>query len=88
MTRLIDADILIEDFNPRHSVDWYTPWIIAKINEQPTVDAAPVVHGEWIYKVTNNGKMIFECSNCKSLIAGRGRFCKECGAKMDGGDKE
>lgn len=57
------------------------------IESQPTVDAVEVVHGKWIYKGTTNVKMIFECSNCKSLIAGRGRFCKECGAKMDGGDE-
>lgn len=43
MGRLIYAEKLIEDFEPEHYVDWYTPWIIDKINEQPTVDAVEVV---------------------------------------------
>ena len=44
--RLIDADALIEAFDPDHYFDWYTPSIIETINEQPTVEP---VRGEWIY---------------------------------------
>lgn len=46
--RLIDADSLIVAFEPDHDCDWYTPWIIEKINDAPTVDAVSVVRGEWI----------------------------------------
>ena len=93
MTRYKDTDKLIEEIKKYH--DGLKPKYISKladaeildiidiINEQPTADVAEVVHGEWIHKGTSNGKKIFECSNCKSSIAGSGRFCKECGAKMD-----
>ena len=44
--RLINADSLIEDFDPEHYFDWYTPSIIETINKQPTVELS--VRGEWI----------------------------------------
>lgn len=36
MGRSIDADALIEAFDPSHDCDWYTPSIIETIKEQPT----------------------------------------------------
>lgn len=44
--RLINADSLIEDFDPEHYFDWYTPSIIETINKQPTVELS--VRGKWI----------------------------------------
>jgi len=43
MSELINKSALIESFEPDHRKDWYTPWIIDKINEQPEVDAVEVV---------------------------------------------
>lgn len=66
------------------------------VTRQPTVDAAPVVHGEWIWWPDNDG-CDYECSNPKcrcrisyngSKVSGDFNYCPNCGAKMDGGDKE
>lgn len=58
-------------------------YCIKRINEQPTIEAVPVVHGEWV-----NGK----CSNCGEYIPTDTRidfvdeedcaFCYSCGADM------
>lgn len=34
------------------------------IEEQPTVDAVPVVHGEWKHRAEYNDFLHCECSNC------------------------
>lgn len=39
----IEKQALIESFKPEHRVDWYTPWIIEKIKEQPSADVVEVV---------------------------------------------
>ena len=39
----IEKTALIESFEPEHRVDWYTPWIIEKIEKQPTADVVEVV---------------------------------------------
>ncbi len=83
--RLIDADKLIVDFEPEHRMDWYTPWIVEKIEEQPTVDAAPVVHGDWVKFNPHNRFM--DCSVCGFYQDHTTfNYCPNCGAKMDGGD--
>jgi len=57
----------------------------------PTIDAAPVVHGEWEWN-TNNG--FYYCSNCKTVSPREDQdgeycdcpnYCPGCGAKMEGG---
>lgn len=64
----------------------------------PTIDAVPVVHGEWIideimFENSNDctggsDKYYVHCSNCKqntSYYQGDAkRYCPNCGAKMDG----
>lgn len=57
------------------------------ISEVPAVDAAPVVHGEWI---DDNLYTIPKCSICgKRIHSGEwneeNNYCGHCGAKMDGG---
>ena len=63
------------------------------IAEQPTVDAVPVVHGEWVekWRFKPNGNPYhkvgdMECSVCHSDMLGRyySRYCPHCGAKMEG----
>ena len=52
------------------------------LNEQPTVDAVEVVHGNWVYYSTT----MQECSNCKRHTARhKFKYCPYCGATM--GDK-
>lgn len=70
------------------------------LDDAPTVDAVPVVHGRWINK-TENRKMdelcIYttervDCSVCDHIFwhtsALTYSFCPHCGAKMDGGNEE
>lgn len=59
------------------------------IEEAPTVDAAPIVHGRWI-----DQKDEHQCSACKEFTVVdtyawmqlQYDFCPYCGARMDGGD--
>lgn len=58
------------------------------INQFPSADVAPVVHGrwEWIgpYRYNDDG-MIGTCSVCKErLRLFAYNYCPNCGAKMDG----
>ena len=56
----------------------------AKPTEQPTVDAVPVVHGEWVF----NGRFAelnhYACSNCSRTEFRMSDYCPNCGAVMDG----
>ena len=59
-----------------------TIWDIVK--NQPTIEAVPVVHGEWI-----KSDLLFEadkCTICNSSIYNTSgmNFCPNCGAKMGG----
>ena len=55
------------------------------LDSLPTVDAVPVVHGEWVYGA-NNHHCWMKCSNClvsqeeNSVFS----YCPNCGARMDG----
>ena len=52
------------------------------IEEQPTVEAVPVVHGEW---KTDCGVLfpVYRCSECNCATAlGKTKFCPNCGADM------
>ena len=96
MSRLIDADALIEnlrnDVTGKNLIRLYN--LNGFINAQPTVDAVPVVHGHW-----RRGKSyphhIF-CSNCYRTYVPNDeiemwkddtrlprKYCPECGALMD-----
>lgn len=97
--RLIDADALKEKVKREYGDVLNTYWAAPKdfllfIDEQPTIDAAPVVHGEWepteVYKVdrcTNCGFCIDweEVPNWMDELSHFKEMCPNCGAKMDGG---
>lgn len=85
MSRLIDADNLkIPNDAP------YKASVKRVVAQQPTVEARPVVHGEWEEKIMN-----YFCSQCKTAfdddltwITGEFKlpnFCPRCGADMRGG---
>ena len=73
--RLIDADALINDretfivigAGDNICID------IADINKAPTIEAKPVVHGEWVWDVETHGDPMYgvdedfgyRCSECK-----------------------
>ena len=70
MSRLIDADALIKVLN-KNSIFQKVTNVEGKntieiINEQPTIEAVEVVHGEW-EEITYDwsGETIYSCSLCK-----------------------
>lgn len=62
--------------------------MLGTIDAQPTIDALPVAHGEWIY----DGKFAelnkFYCSKCKRTEFRMSDYCPNCGARMDGERRE
>ena len=85
---LISREALIEDFRELNWLQGDTAVIEDIINEQPTIEAVPVVHAEWKMR---GGKLY--CTNCgkKALEekdrddwygCERSNFCPHCGADM------
>ena len=64
------------------------------VEKLPTVEARPVVHGEWrnAYPDIEPNPMFMYgiCSNCgyEQSISNKLNFCPECGADMRGGKNE
>ena len=88
--RLIDADavrqkIQLERYDYLHTSELtYTGLTIAKkiIEEAPTIEAEPVVHGRWEDHYIEHYAW-GRCSNCGCVQFARTRYCPNCGAKMD-----
>ncbi len=94
MARMIDADELmksIEDncysVSQKHnSIEkgMTLNGIKQCIEEQPTVDAEPIRHGNWI----RNGVFCANCSECGKNSVDIGKYCSNCGAKMEEHENE
>ena len=97
--RLIDADALRERLldakanqEKRHNGIGLmaTTDALIEVEASPTIDAAPVRHGRWIYRKRGWA----ECSECHHNFVdvydldNSDNYCRHCGAKMDGGDHE
>ena len=95
--RLIDADKMRDDWleNGENEYVYDTNAVLESIDEQPTVDAAPVLHGRFI---VDREKDVIRCSVCgyetPTLIPYvcdgvnwvpffERKYCGNCGAKMD-----
>jgi DNA-directed RNA polymerase subunit RPC12/RpoP len=95
MARLIDADALMDFIKgyrlgkiPKGELEW-------KIENAPTVDAVPVVHGRWECQdgyFSDNWK----CSACGIVwffeydpteTETKVNYCPNCGARMDGDEQ-
>ena len=60
--------------------------VFDKIKNLPTIEAVPVVHGEWIFdKYTAKLGKPYRCSNCNEEFGDTYNFCPNCGASMKGG---
>ena len=108
MARYIDADALVNAILTEHGCDpkytasddidgikaYADSLIMERLNEQPTIDAVPVVHGEWeIVPNDENTEDYYKmrCSVCGETlwsIQPEELYCCKCGAKMDGKEKE
>lgn len=87
--RQIDADAVIEKCG-----DWYVEegpevgfigTLKSLIDEQPTVDAAPVVrHGRWLRLDETPEWDQRRCSECGDISCCQRNYCPNCGARMDG----
>lgn len=82
--RPIDANTLADDFlQDSKDAGFYRSIYVGaarRVQAAPTLDYAPVRHGEWIEGL--------KCSNCGQVDMTKPNFCPNCGAKMDGGKKD
>lgn len=76
--RLIDADRLLQGYEDHDFIDTHIVW------NAPTVDAVPVMHGEWLDR--NGGYQFGTCSVCGDRWGSISvmKYCPSCGARMDG----
>ena len=85
--RLIDADEMRQYWleNGENEYVYDTNAFLDSIDEQPTIDAVPVVHGRWVKVGESCGADLLECSACHTIHPQDGdAFCRDCGARMDG----
>lgn len=62
---------------------------VYSIDNMPTLDYAPVRHGEWKFDAfTAKHGNPYRCSICEEEFDDTHNFCPSCGAKMDGGKKD
>ena len=99
--RLINADALIDDIEKSTFNRTIKEFFEDFVEDTPTVEAKPVVRGEWIKtfrymrKNINTGKLepvySCDCPICKYHTGNQGvrfNFCPNCGADMRGGKNE
>jgi NADH pyrophosphatase NudC (nudix superfamily) len=57
--------------------------LLRLIDQQPTIDAEPVVHARWMQDDTL--KDLYFCSKCltRDHRKPKHKFCPDCGARMD-----
>lgn len=85
MSDLIDRNKLLEEIKDYQMDIVSKATAMTVIRNAPTVEAKPVVRGEWMKKVRNNGGYVasITCSACgyaHSRVTYN--FCPECGADM------
>ena len=87
--RLIDADAFVEAIKGVEVI-WYLDGnyetyddstIMDIIEEQPTIEAVPVVRGEWI-PYTISKLFSHTCSICHCDVEEKTPFCPNCGVDM------
>ena len=86
MSELIDRQALLDAMKNRRWVTGRPSDPVCLVEDAPTIDAVPVVHGKWIHLYKNN----YRCSVCGAWFIfedennpyEEGRFCPYCGARM------
>ncbi len=93
--RLIDADALIDnipqaDLNNDKKISkcGAIADMVLLVCDAPTIDAVPVVRGEWVKSDDYKGWLV--CSACRDCYVDNAwvngkkwRYCPNCGAKME-----
>lgn len=96
--RIIDADALKEHVFGKRGGLVHT----SDIDDAPTIDAVPVVHGHWKgwtgthwnkrYQDDGEPEYVeytyYSCSECRRRTVIREKYCPNCGARMDGERRE
>lgn len=92
MARYIDADALVKKLSTEPNepyTEYDEAWddVIKEINNAPTADVVPAVHGEWtpesayfVCSLYGNSYDMDEDNPCN--------YCPNCGAKMDLGAED
>lgn len=103
MAEYIDREELLELYRTGNTVIDEAgvvplPVIRQNIMDMPAADVKPVVHGHWV-SLTDCSNAGVYCSNCHKKVYKedyslcnrknklRSNYCPNCGAKMDGGNK-
>lgn len=96
--RLVDADKIRWKSYPNDYGETNDDYVEkCDIDNMPTVDAVPVVHGRWVRPHWKNNNYCCDCSECGGEAMHRDYrwnkngvypICPNCGAKMDGGQCE
>lgn len=77
----VSADITLEEFI-HEILSAYETQVVRCIEDQPPVEAKPVVHGSWETEFTALFA-IYRCSECNCATAlGQTNFCPNCGSRM------
>lgn len=85
--RLINADALIDDIEKSTFNRTIKEFFEDFVEDTPTVEAKPVVRGEWIeFDIDYGGIPIvgYQCSECGQSNGFLTDFCPNCGADMRG----
>ena len=61
--------------------DYDAEQILGDIEDFPTADVKPVVHGKW-FVVETVCALFYECSQCRCHELDPHNFCRKCGADM------
>lgn len=61
---------------------WSKEQLYDEMQDVPSADVAPVVHGKWLCAETDD-EQFFLCSVCNDKEYWESNYCPECGAKMD-----
>ena len=89
MSRLIDAEAITD-----HEIIDYLGIRYASclddvrdmLNDQPTIEATPVMHSRWELVAWHKGIKVCKCLNCNKTQLGNTPLCGHCGADMREGD--
>ena len=88
MGDLISRAAAMRAFTGKPGEYYHTSYIVGELNCLPAVDAAPVVHGRWVYE--HSDPAMIPCSVCGYQVFryNNTHYCPNCGAKMDGERRE